>query len=363
MDIELKEVIEELGENYRTAVTATSKNQKQIDELRSRMDALAFTGSGAGSGGFAGGETRDALWLPGAREFKAQAISTDPGGGYIVPEQNADLFFDRLRPQSVVLAAGPLRYQMKTDREVIPGINTSVVAYNPGEAGTITDSSIVFQTVALQSRKYASRSIGSAEWFSDANPDARRLVQQDHERQLASALDRDMLQGDGTGNKLLGFRHVPGATVTTLGGGSGAVITLDDVLAAIGRMEAANAKPSAIFCHPRDWTNLREEKDAANGRYQLTPDPSGEAPRRLFGVPVFVSSQISTTESPGGGDSSSVFLVDMSRVVVGVRSLMSVLFDPFSRSSTDQIVINTTTRWAMAVIDTAAVQVIAGCQP
>ncbi len=360
MDIELKEAIDELGANYRTAVSATNTHKKQIDELRSRMDALAFTGSG--SGGFAGGETRDALWLPGAREFKAQSISSGDGGGYLVPEQNAEMFFDRLRPQAVVLAAGPLRYQMQTDRELIPGINTSVTAYNPGEAGTITDSSIEFKTAALQSRKYASRSIGSAEWFSDANPDARRLVQQDHERQLAAALDRDMLQGDGI-NKLLGFRHVPGATVTTLGGGSGAVITLDDVLAAIGRMEAANAKPSAIFCHPRDWTNLREEKDAANGRYQLTPDPSGEAPRRLFGVPVYVSSQIGTTESPGGGDSSSLFLVDMSRVVIGVRSLMTVLFDPFSRSATDQIVVNTTTRWAMAVIDAAAVQVIAGCQP
>jgi HK97 family phage major capsid protein len=362
--MELDQATVDILEDVRTSVTAirsgSEKRDRDVAELKSRVDAMAFTGSG--SSGFAGGETRDALWLPGAREFKAQSISSGDGGGYLVPEQNADLFFDRLRPQSVVLAAGPLRYQMKTDREVIPGINTSVTAYNPGEGGTITDSSIVFQTVALASRKYASRSIGSAEWFSDANPDARRLVQQDHERQLAAALDRDMLQGDGI-NKLLGFRHVPGATVTTLGGGAGAVITLDDVLAAIGRMEAANAKPSAIFCHPRDWTNLREEKDAANGRYQLTPDPSGEAPRRLFGVPVFVSSQISTTESPGGGDSSSVFLVDMSRVVVGVRSLMTVLFDPFSRSSTDQIVINTTTRWAMAVIDAAAVQVIAGCQP
>jgi hypothetical protein len=42
----------------------------------------------------------------------------------------------------------------------------------------------------------------------------------------------------------------------------------------------------------------------ANGRYQLMPDPSGEALRRLFRGPVFLSSHISPAESPGAGDSS-----------------------------------------------------------
>jgi HK97 family phage major capsid protein len=94
-----------------------------------------------------------------------------------------------------------------------------------------------------------------------------------------------------------------------------------------------------IFAHPRSWNTLKKLQDLQD-RYQLRPDPTAEARRSLFGVPVALSLQISITDTAGANsDTSYILLVDMSRVVVGIRSTLQVLYDPFSLSSTDQIVI------------------------
>jgi hypothetical protein len=53
--------------------------------------------------------------LPSFAEYKAQSISSGPGGGFLVPEVNSSQFFDRLRPQSVVLSSGPLTMNVNTE--------------------------------------------------------------------------------------------------------------------------------------------------------------------------------------------------------------------------------------------------------
>jgi len=124
---------------------------------------------------------------------------------------------------------------------------------------------------------------------------------------------------------------------------------------------AANAKASALIMSARTFNTIRQLQDLQD-RYQLAPDPSTAAPKQLFGVPVFVSSQLSNTETAGssGAVCSYILAIDMSRVVVGQRESVSVLIDPYSLSATDQVVIRTTTRWGIALLDEEGVQIIAG---
>ena len=68
-----------------------------------------------------------------------------------------------------------------------------------------------------------------------------------------------------------------------------------DILDTIDRFERGNASPSAIFMHPRTWATFRK-LDGLQDRLQLQPDPTRDAARRLFGLPVLVSSQISITK-------------------------------------------------------------------
>jgi HK97 family phage major capsid protein len=258
-----------------------------------------------------------------------------------------------------VLSAGPREINVDTETTLLPKIGSSVTAGVFGEAATITASDIALETVRLSMLKFGTRTIGSSEWFADAKPDARQIVQMDHERSIAAAIDLQMLEGTGV-NQLMGLRRQTGVNVTTLGSPNGAAPTLDDVADAIYRMEKNNARPSVIFMHPRSWNTLKKLQDLQD-RYQLQPDPTAEARRSLFGVPVSLSSQISITDTAGSNsDTSYILLVDMSRVVVGIRSTLQVLYDPFSLSSTDQIVVRTTSRWGVALLDEEAVEVIAG---
>jgi HK97 family phage major capsid protein len=118
-----------------------------------------------------------------------------------------------------------------------------------------------------------------------------------------------------------------------------------------------------MFMHPRTWNTLRKLQDGQQ-RYQLQPDPTAEARRSLFGVPVFLSSQISITETVGGSsDCSYIIVADMSRVVVVERSSIVVLYDPYSLSATDQVAVNTISRWGFGVLDDEAVEIIAGVRP
>jgi HK97 family phage major capsid protein len=309
------------------------------------------------------------LWLPSLQEYrrlehegKAASIGSDPAGGYLIQTQLGP-FVDRLRPASVVLQANPRVVQMDNDAMELPRLGTSATVYAVGEAQSMTESSPAYERVRLSARKYAVRSIGSTEWFEDTNTEGRRILQMDQERQLAAKIDRECLEGAGAGSSpLLGLRNIAGITQTEAdaGSGNGGLPGLVDILDAMDRLERDNASPSAIFMHPRTWATFRKLDDLQE-RLQLQPDPTQEASRRLFGLPVYVSSQISITETYGSNnDTSYIIVADMSQVVVGVRTQNTVLYDPFSNASTGQIQMITTSRVAFNVLATEAIEIIEG---
>jgi HK97 family phage major capsid protein len=94
---------------------------------------------------------------------------------------------------------------------------------------------------------------------------------------------------------------------------------------------------------------------------QLQPDPTQDASRRLFGLPVYVSSQIAINETYGSNnDTSYIIVADMSQVVVGLRAQNVVLYDPYTYASTGQIQVISTSRVAFNVLATEAVEIIEG---
>ena len=228
----------------------------------------------------------------------------------------------------------------------------------------MTESSPQFERVRLSAQKYVVRSLGSTEWFEDTQTEGRRILQLDQERQLAAKIDRECLEGTGAGSSpLIGLRNIAGITQTEAdaGSGNGGLPGLVDILDAIDRLERDNATPSAIFMHPRTWATFRKLDDLQE-RLQLQPDPTRDAARRLFGLPVFISSsQIRITETYGNqNDTSYIIVADMSQVVVGVRTQNTVLYDPFTYGSTGQIQVITTSRVAFNVLATEAVEIIEG---
>lgn len=358
LDPETKALHEEVRQDALAIRVGTEKHDRAIADLKSRVEALAFTGPATGTRSTGGTFT-----FPSMREYrdfdtKAQRIGSDPGGGYVVHEESGP-FHDRMRASNVILAAGPLVVDMTSDAMVLPGLTASTTVTTPGEAGTVTESDATFQQVRLSARKYIVRTVASSEWLADANPSARQILADDHARQIAARLDLDMLEGNGV--QIIGLRRKSGVTATSLGV-NGATPTLDNLQDALYRLEANNADMArvALFMHPRTWQTFAKAKDSQS-RYQLQPDPTTEARRSLFGRPVFVSSQMSITETTGSNsDCSYIIAADMSRVVVGRRLEITVLYDPYSKSSTDQVVIQSQVRYDMGLLHAAACEVITG---
>lgn len=302
----------------------------------------------------------------GGHEARGLRIAQDDEGGYLVLDQ-AGPFHDRMRPNNVVLAAEPVIVDMTSASMGLPGLSGSTTVYAPGEAGTLPTGQPALQQVRLTAKKYTCRTIVSSELLADSTPSARRIIADDHARQLANRLDLDMLEGNSTA--IRGLRWQAGVNMVELGagggGGNGATPTLDDIADLLLRLEAANADLTRVrlIMAPRTWNTFRKLQDQYD-RYQLQPDPTAEARRQLFGVPVLVSPQITTTETVGSShDCSYILAADFSRVVVGRRLEVAVLYDPYSQSGTDQVVVQSQVRYDLALLHAAACDVLTGVKP
>ena len=230
-------------------------------------------------------------------------------------------------------------FKMEGSELNLPGLSSSASASWFAENVEITASDMVLKAITLTARKLGARVLASREWINDSSPSARVIVEQDLIKTMAAAVDLAFLQGDGSGANPRGLRNLSGPTVTTLGSGQGAVITLDDVAGAISRAKIANAVPGAIVCHPRTEAQLRLLKDG-DGHYIWQPSIAAEGPARLFGLPIYVSSQVSIAETVGSNTTTSwLAVVDPRQLAIGAREQVELLYDPYSRSSYDQVVI------------------------
>ena len=305
------------------------------------------------------GEQRGSGILPSLSEYRALSEGTASAGGYFVPDQQARTFFDRLRAESVVLAANPRIFEGVNDVLLIPKIGASVTAGMFAENAEITASDLTAEQVALTFRKAAALSRASNEVLADSNPAIREVLEYDLRRTLGALIDQQFLSGNGTAPNLRGIRNFTGVTATSLGV-NGATPTLDDIANAIQRAEQNNSKPDAIFMHPRTWAVFREVKDTQT-RYQLSPDPTQDARKQLFGVPVYLSSQIAINETVGTStDCSWIAVAQMDQIAVGRRQDINVAYSESRYFEFDQTAVRVTARFAIAPINEEGIELITG---
>jgi len=234
---------------------------------------------------------------------------------------------------------------MGSDLMRVPRIGASATVGMFAENAEITSSDITFAGVTLNAKKLAGLVRGSNEYFADSTPPARQIVEQDLMKELAAVLDQQFLAGNGTDPNMRGILNQVGPTSTAIAG----PITLDVIAAALDRLEADGATPSAIFVSPKHWGDIRRLKDS-DLRYQLNPDPTAEARRRLFGVNVYSTPHLST----------SAIVADMSQEVIGVRDRVSLYYDSSRYMELDQVAVRLTSRWDIGLLDPKGVEILTG---
>jgi HK97 family phage major capsid protein len=153
-------------------------------------------------------------------------------------------------------------------------------------------------------------------------------------------------------------------------GTNGAALTnLDPVADAISTVLEAGGNPSAIVTHPRTWRSILKLKEQTSGNNKplisVEQGGVGEAPRlSLYGLPVFLSKQLSITETQGtASNASSAYVYDASQLLVVMRNDVRVERDSSRLFNSDQSEVRGLMRADFVPAQAAAVVRILGIIP
>lgn len=271
-------------------------------------------------------------------------IGTTAGNSLIV-ERVADMLVEPLAAASVILNAGP-RIIDSSEPVRVPTLATAFDPAWVGENELIPEVETTFGELELMptSRKSIKAIVRvSNELIRMATRGVSQTLQTRLVTDVRDKLDTALLNGDGTDDTVTGLANTPGALTGTFDSGDP-----DSVLDAVAAMSAEEITPTVIYMNGADFFDMRKVKDTT-GRALIQPDVTAGARFKLHGIPVRVSSKV-TTGAP--------VLVDMSKVVV-VRDLapaVDILTERYAEY--DQTGIRVRARYDVGVLHPSAVLVM-----
>jgi len=259
------------------------------------------------------------------RKGESRSLTTTSAAS-IAPPELSSFLFDRLRAASALLASGV--QVIATDRDAVqwPKLSADVTPafYNEGAAITPSDPTLV--TLTATPRKLATITQVSNETVDDSEPSVVDVLNAHVAQVLALRLDLAAFEGSGTVPEIRGLKNVSGVQAVSMGTNGAAVTNLDSIADAFALLEGANAIPGAIVMHPRTWNQIRKLKDSTGA--PLLGDGSNATAMSVYGVPVYLTSQLSTTETQGTATAaSSIYIYDVGQVVLVRRQDATIELD------------------------------------
>lgn len=314
------------------------------------------------------GDHRAALWLQDNVGFSVQnamSESSDPAGGYLVPEEFAQTIID-LREQYGVFRREARVVEMGRDTMLIPRRSGGVTIYAIGEnpAAAITQSQPTWSQVRLTAKKCGGLTLMSTEIAEDAIIGVAEWLANEFAYSFALFEDQCGFIGDGS-QTYLGIRGL-GSFFTTTGGVGGAQLVgaVDaasghDTFAEIDKDDLAKvmaALPDFVM-NPK-WYCSKVAAELVFGRLQAGAGgntvetlSNGKVGRSYLGYPIVVS-QVLPTSQGDLSDLPMLYFGDLSKAVtMGDRRSMTVFPSEHRYMDTDQIGVRATERMDIVVHD------------
>jgi hypothetical protein len=170
----------------------------------------------------------------------------------------------------------------------LPALDRTAGAATVHAGAAMPEISLTTVATILQARKIAVFSTVVDELISDF-PTFSQYLNVELTREITNAENNQLLNGDGTGDNLLGMLRAPG----TLSRAKGATDTALDVIEQ-GITDLRNGpsfcEPDTIIIHPSTWSTIRRVKNTL-GNYVLG-DPGQTTVSDVWGIPVLQTSQI-----------------------------------------------------------------------
>jgi len=301
------------------------------------------------------------------------------GSQLVVPQFLQDEFVLILTSTVAVRSVPSVRSLPVTGNVVLlPRENTQATTAAVAEAGTLTSADPAFTQQSFTIQKQYGYRTYSNELLRDSNPAIDSYISRTLVRDIALFQDLQFLEGSGSGSNLTGIRNYSGLTTSSwTAATNGSTPVADDLIKMIFDIRKANTEPDAWIMHPRTLQNIVLLKDAS-GRYIFTDNnvwggpvlnPAsgtnfsypGRAVGTLLGKPVYLSTQISTTQTQGTSSLASyIILGNFSYCVILERQALEIATSEHVAFNTDQTAVRGLARSAIALTQPKAFSVSTG---
>jgi HK97 family phage major capsid protein len=184
-------------------------------------------------------------------------------------------------------------------------------------------------------------------------------------RSIALKFDWGVYEGNGVAPEISGLADITGIQEVSMGTNGAQITNLDPFADAIGLLETENAQATAIVMNPRTWKTVIKLKETTTSIKPLVQDeaggPTASVRRSIYGIPVYLTSQISITEGQGSGtNTSSAYVYQASQVIAVMRQDVRVELDRSRLFNSDQSELQAIMRADLVVPNPKAVVRIRG---
>ncbi len=245
-------------------------------------------------------------------ERRALSEGTDSAGGFTVPDVLSANLIDLMRARSVTIQAGARTVPLGSDTNYIAKLLTDPTPGWRAESAAIAESDPTFGRVTLTPKALAVLVKVSRELLEDSlniETELPRIMTV----ALAQELDRVALFGSGTGSEPTGIVNTSGVSEVAH---DATLTTYAPLITARTNVLTSNAERlSAYIIHPRDEGELAGLTDSTGQPLQ--------APPKLSDIPMLTTTSV-PTDGGTGSDESSIITGDFSRLLIGVRSQISI---------------------------------------
>lgn len=339
-----------------TSALASLAQGAAADEARAKFGGLIDPGR-------SGSEYRAGNWL--ANELRTITGSAGLGGA-VTPPDLYDEVLDLLPASSVLLASGVQVIRTDRDSVAFPHLLTDAASGFVAAGATISNADATGESLTATPQKVASLLAIHNEVVMDSNPAILDTAARSLIRSIGLAFDLGAFEGSGTAPVIRGLKNIAGIQTVTMGANGATPTNLDPFADALGSLESQNANGAkAIVMHPRTWGVLAKVKEATGSAEPVLQDSAGSAgqaiARSIYGVPVFLSSQLSTTETQGSSSlASSAYVYDVTEVYAVLRQDVRVELDRSRLFNADQSEVRAIMRGDIVVPNPKAVCRITG---
>ena len=308
---EMEKEVKKYGEATQELKNTVSKLNERLDELETQLNRPAVGNMNQKEQDFSLAKFLRGMifqkWDGAEVEQKALAAGNNPDGGYLVRPEYAGGVLDLIRDRTVFNRLGVTRYtNIQGAPFRINKLAGGATGYMIAENQDITASQQTFGQLIMTPKKAAAVVPISNDLIRRADDSVEQIVRGDISTVLANLLDLQMLQGDGTGQNILGTLNTSGVNEKSLGD-NGGTPTIDDLYDALYEVEKNNGMVTAWVFHPRTKNTLRKIKDG-NQNYVLQPPATASEPPTLLGIPYYETTQIPINLTVGTSTDCSYIL-------------------------------------------------------